>query len=251
MSNSAEGAHSGEGFDWRPIRLVVFDLDGTLYPQRPLRMRMAARLCWHAATRLDLSAIKVLRTYRRLRERFGEAETEGFESKLRAEVGAAHRLTPSEVGAIIETWIDEKPLALLRGYSRLPGLFAGIRRSGRKLAVLSDYPCAKKLAALGLSADRALAAEEVGFLKPHPAGLQRLMNEFGARPAETVLVGDRPERDGEAARRAGAKALILSRKSRAGWTTFSSYRDPVFDEFFETSSSVACLDMAGSAGPAV
>ena len=27
--------------DWDTIRLVVFDIDGTLYRQRPLRLRMA------------------------------------------------------------------------------------------------------------------------------------------------------------------------------------------------------------------
>jgi FMN phosphatase YigB (HAD superfamily) len=26
--------------DWRDIRLVAFDVDGTLYKQRPLRLRM-------------------------------------------------------------------------------------------------------------------------------------------------------------------------------------------------------------------
>ena len=27
--------------DWKDIRLVAFDVDGTLYRQRPLRLRMA------------------------------------------------------------------------------------------------------------------------------------------------------------------------------------------------------------------
>ena len=29
-------------FDWASVRLVAFDVDGTLYAQRALRLRMAA-----------------------------------------------------------------------------------------------------------------------------------------------------------------------------------------------------------------
>ena len=33
--------------DWASIRLVAFDVDGTLYRQRPLRLRMARDLAIH------------------------------------------------------------------------------------------------------------------------------------------------------------------------------------------------------------
>ena len=33
--------------DWDCIDLVVFDVDGTLYDQRALRIRMAWELCLH------------------------------------------------------------------------------------------------------------------------------------------------------------------------------------------------------------
>lgn len=50
----------------------------------------------------------------------------------------------------------------------------------------------------------------------------------GVTPSEAVLIGDRTEWDGEAARRAGAQALIRSSKPLAGWTSFASFSDPLF-----------------------
>jgi putative hydrolase of the HAD superfamily len=50
----------------------------------------------------------------------------------------------------------------------------------------------------------------------------------GVEPEQTVLIGDRAERDGMAARRAGAHALIRSDKPLPGWITFRRFDDPVF-----------------------
>ena len=69
---------------------------------------------------------------------------------------------------------------------------------------------------------------DVQRLKPHPHGLEVLIAQAGATPATTLLIGDRAERDGAAAMRAGAQALILSRKSRPGFRTFASYAAPLF-----------------------
>ena len=52
--------------DWRDIRLVAFDVDGTLYRQRPLRLRMARDMVLHTAAKCDLSAIGVVTAYRRI-----------------------------------------------------------------------------------------------------------------------------------------------------------------------------------------
>jgi putative hydrolase of the HAD superfamily len=94
---------------------------------------------------------------------------------------------------------------------------------------LSDYPSRTKIAALGLHADYHVSASDVGLLKPHPRGLQRLMELAGTAPEETLLIGDRLARDGEAARRAGCLCLLRSDKPIAGATTFKLFDDPLFD----------------------
>lgn len=221
------------GFDGSGIGLVVFDVDGTLYSHGPLRMAMARDLAVHAAARFDLQTPRIIESYRRAKEVHADAETPGFETVLLAEVAARHGVSAARVAAIVADWIETRPLPHLRR-ARIAGVaqvFDNIRRSGRHLAILSDYPAAAKLTALGLAADIVVAAgdADVGIMKPNPRGLQHIMAIAGAAPTATVLIGDRPERDGQAARRAGAAALIRRRQPAAGWQCFADFTDPLFN----------------------
>lgn len=218
--------------DWGTVALVVFDVDGTLYDQRALRWRMACELLGHAAWRLDLQVATVLRRYRRLREQFGQAEQPGFEARLVAATAAASGCTAPRVQAIVDEWILHRPLPFLARcrYPGLTDLFTGLRRSGRTVGVLSDYPAAAKLQALGLDADLVVSATDadVQALKPHPQGLECLMRRAGAGAAQTLVIGDRIDRDGRVARRVGARCLIRSATRAAGWQTFARFDEPLF-----------------------
>ena len=218
--------------DWNGLRLVVFDVDGTLYRQRPLRLRMARDLLWHALTRLDFSTLSVLRIYRHKREEMGDAKVENFDVHLVDETAAATGRSPEQVRAIVSQWIDRHPLPYLRAcrYAGLAELFDGLRRHGKTIGVLSDYPAVAKLAALELAADHVVTADDadVGVLKPHPRGLEALIRRAGATPATTLLIGDRAERDGLAARAAGARVLLLSSQPIDGWQTIVRYDDVLF-----------------------
>jgi len=213
--------------NWDAIRLVAFDVDGTLYEQRRLRARIALDLARHALSRRKLDTVLVLRTYRRIREQMGEHEVMDFDNALIDATAAATGWPGSEVRALVREWIDERPLPYLAAcrYPGLPELFSALRRRGKVIGVLSDYPVAAKLAALGLSADHAVYAgdRDVGVLKPHPRGLEVLMAAAGVEAHDTVLIGDRPSRDGLAARRAGAWPLIRSSSPMDGWPTFSRF----------------------------
>lgn len=218
--------------DWDGLRLVVFDVDGTLYRQRPLRLRMARDLLVHALIRLDLATLSVLRTYRRKREEMGDAQVEDFDARLVAETAATAGRSPEQVRAVVSQWIDRHPLPYLRAcrYAGLGELFAGLRRHGKTIGVLSDYPARAKLAALELTADHIVTADDadVGILKPHPRGLDTLIRRAGATPATTLLIGDRVERDGLAARAAGAHVLLRAARPIDGWQTVTRYDDPLF-----------------------
>ena len=218
-------------FDWRQIRLVAFDVDGTLYAQRPLRLRIAAALIAHSVRSVSNQTISVLKTYRKLRERLGDNETPDFDQVLVRMVAQHHHLDQDLVRGMVAEWMEERPLGFLARcrYPAAASLFERVRTSGRAVGVLSDYPAHAKLKAMGLEADYVVSAGEVGRLKPHPRGLQRLMELAEATPEETVLIGDRVERDGEAARRAGAVCLLRSKRRIEGVRTFTRFDDPVFD----------------------
>lgn len=219
--------------DWDRIKLVVFDVDGTLYSQQRLRLRMLCDMMVQAARARSLDVPLVIRAYRRIRERIAEREVADFDIALVAETSAATRLSIEEVRAIVDEWIERRPLPYLAAclYPGVATLFAGLRRRGKIVGVLSDYPAAAKLDALGLTASHVVCASDrgVAILKPNPRGLQVVMEAAGVAPAETMLIGDRPDRDGVAAMRAGVRPLLRSVKPIAGWQTFAGFDDPLFD----------------------
>jgi putative hydrolase of the HAD superfamily len=223
--------------DWDNIELVAFDVDGTLYRHGPLRLRMAQEILLHALSNWSFETIAVLRTYRRIRERLGDQEVPDFEHALIAETAAATDHSPDTVRAVVTEWIEQRPLRHLAGcrYPSLPEFFAGLRRKGKVIGILSDYPATAKLDALGLAADHVVSAGDkgIGLLKPHPRGLEALIAAAGASAQATLLIGDRAERDGLVARRAGARVLIRSSKAIEGWQTFAGFDDPLFAPLLE------------------
>lgn len=214
------------------VTFVVFDVDGTLYRQRPLRLRMARDLLRYTLVHRDTVPLRVLRAYRGRREALADAETPGFDNLARAAAAQACRVDRARVDAIVSEWMDHRPLPYLSGlrYPGLDKLFDDLRASGRKIGVLSDFPARDKLAALGLSADVIVSATdaEVGLGKPHPRGLQHAMALAGAAPEQTLLIGDRWERDGLAAQRAGAQVLIrATRPLPADRPRLADFQDPL------------------------
>jgi FMN phosphatase YigB (HAD superfamily) len=219
--------------DWRDIRLVAFDVDGTLYRQRPLRLRMGRDMVLHTVAKCDLNAISIVSAYRRIRERLAAEEVADFDRVLIAETARATSRSPESVRAIISEWIETRPLRYLRGclFSGVPQLFAGLQRAGKTIGIFSDYPATEKLAALGLAAHHVVAASDVGLLKPHARGLHSLMAAAGATARETVFIGDRADRDGVAGQRAGVRILIRSSKPIGAFQTFKTFHDPLFNPF--------------------
>ena len=217
--------------DWRPIQLVAFDVDGTLYAQKPLRLRMMVALAAHTLRRRSLRDLAVLRSYRTLREEIGSAEVEDFDNVLLAQVARRHKLDTHSVRGIVSEWMEERPLRHLSAcrYPLVDQLFDRARQSGRSVGILSDYPTSAKVQALGLHADYLVSASDVGLLKPHPRGLKRLMELAGTTPEQTILIGDRADRDAAAAQRAGCACLLRSSKPVPGAITFARFDDPIFD----------------------
>lgn len=192
---------------------VVFDVDGTLYEAGPLRRRMALELLSHTLPRpWRLGLLRRLQTFRRHRELISERELVGA-SRLQYELPAAELgVSPELIRAEVTEWIESRPLRHLSN-CRVPGVrrfFAYLGSSGVPIAVLSDYPAAEKLRALGLEASVVVCGvdAEVDRLKPHPAGLEALLERLDAAADRCLLIGDRDDRDGECARRAGVECLL-------------------------------------------
>ncbi len=168
----------------RRFRLVVFDLDGTLVDSsRDLADAVNATLARLAPGAGPLPQ----ETVRRF---IGNGAARLVERSL-AEVGL-----PRPVPEVLPLFLEESRARLL-ATTRLYDGVAGVLRalSGCTLAVLTNKPgdmSRALLDGLGVGAlfARVYGGGDLPGRKPDPVGLQRLMEEFGASPAETVLVGD-------------------------------------------------------------
>ncbi len=189
----------------------LFDLDGTLYRQLPLRLEMAARLLIHYFSRpWRLSELLMIREYRAAREKFFLSDEENF-----ARLERKYKLPASE---IINEWMIERALPAVRRWRREKILRAieDHRRAGGLAIVYSDYPVEEKLRAMGLTVDHEFWSGDpiIDCLKPEARGLNNVIGRLRLLRAEILYVGDRDDRDGECARRAGVAYLDVKEFER-------------------------------------
>jgi FMN phosphatase YigB (HAD superfamily) len=208
----------------KPWRAVLFDVDGTLYSQKPLRLRMAAELLLAGPLRgrLVTPDLKVLQRYRKLRETLRDGRPEGM-SLAEAEYAVPARALGvglERVREVVEEWIHRRPLRYLAGVRR-KGLQAGLQRlreAGLRVGVFSDHRIGHKLEALGVHdlVDGAWDATdaEIDAFKPDPRGFEVCCERLGVPCDEAVYVGDRVEVDLEGARAAGMACLLIGGKAR-------------------------------------
>jgi HAD superfamily hydrolase (TIGR01509 family) len=219
--------------DWDELRLIVFDVDGTLYDQRRLRLRMLAELLRASLGGASLEPILTLRQFRRTREALAASPGENFLEAQYELVAARRGLRAEDVRSLVAEWMYERPLPFLPACRR-PGvesLFQSLRRAGKRIGIFSDYPAHDKLNALGLRADFLVSAtdDDVARPKPDPTGLLKLMRAAQVEPRQTLMVGDRAERDWEAARCSNVGSIILAPRPIPGVPCFSGFHDPVFE----------------------
>jgi len=229
--------------DWNAIDLVVFDVDGTLYDQKRMRLVMLRRLLAATLRERSLRTLGVLRTFRQVRESLGDEEAAGFMQLQYSRTAERHGCTAQEVEALTHEWMEQRPLDRIGGcrYPHLDTLFDALHAAGKRVAVLSDYPAVDKLRALGLQADPVVCATdaEIARLKPDPHGLQTVLRRTGVPAGRALMIGDRFDRDGAVARRCGVRALIRSREPHPDFETFRRYDDPVFQPLLSPAMAVA------------
>jgi len=174
-----------------------------------------------------IRSARLIWTFRRHYERFA---VEGTGDRAAGYVLAASQLGISvkRVQEVIEDWMLVVPLRYIRAcrFPFVAEFMSELRRRSIKIGVLSDYPSERKLCALELNAEAVIDAgsEEVAAPKPHPKGLLMICEQFEVEPSNVLFIGDREDRDAEAARRAGAHYLLKTAHRPYG-PYFSSYQD--------------------------
>lgn len=209
--------------------VYVFDLDGTLYYQKPFRIRMLLYLLTYGMTHLGkIGEFFLLKEYRSVREKWDECISDHIGKQLDRElpledlqyayVAKKNKVETQRVKDAVQFFMMEVPLGILPGF-RDPitcNWIRSLRESGKKVIVYSDYPVKDKLECFGLMVDGMYtsADEKIGCMKPDPKGLQVIMTEWRVDKERIVMIGDRYEKDGLAAEENGIDYLILSSRKK-------------------------------------
>ncbi len=200
-------------------RAWLVDLDGTLYRPGPVKLLMGAELALLGPR--HLGAIRAFRhEHEALRAEAHAGAQAGGDSPFGVQLERAARargMPVEELERIVREWMVQRPGKWIRRFRRVQLLaeIASFRAGGGRTALVSDYPATEKLAALGATSwfEVVVSNGEPGGprrLKPDPDGYRRAAEQLGVEPAECLVLGDRDDADGEAARRAGMDFRLVS-----------------------------------------
>lgn len=210
---------------------IIFDVDGTMYRQFPVRARMAMRLLVYCAARPleGATTLRLIRAYRKSQESLRDTGSSDDQLRLACERAC---VDPAWGSTCVASWVHERPLDLI-SRAMYPDLLPFLERAARRglrLAVFSDYPAESKLRALqiGNLFDCVLDASDprVRKFKPAPNGIVAVLTRLEIQPRRALYIGDRPSVDGQAACRAGVRCVIIGCPLRCcgvGWRGVPDY----------------------------
>lgn len=183
----------------RKIRLVIFDLDGTLVDAYPA----------------------ITSSFNFTMQKFGYPRKDALTIRRAVGWGDRNLLKPfvkkSDLDLALATYRRHHRVSLIK-YSRLfPGvksLLARLKAKGYRLAVASNRPTNFSLILirhlkLGAFFDYVLCADKLKHGKPYPDILRKIMRRFKLNPSQAAYVGDMAI-DAQAGRRAGVRTFMLT-----------------------------------------
>jgi putative hydrolase of the HAD superfamily len=190
---------------------VAFDLDGTLYPNYRLNIRIIPfipeelPLIWamgKARTRIRANPEAYPQTG------FYETQARLMAEFLKADPEAVLKKTTA---LIYRGW--EPFFTRIAPFPHVRETLEVLGKEGFKLGLLSDFPPEVKLANMGLDGywDAVLCSETTGRLKPHPLPFLELARRMEMPPERILYVGNSVRYDVTGAKGAGMKAALTSR----------------------------------------
>lgn len=211
------------------IKAVAFDIDGTLYPQSSLYVRLLPYIIRHLRFYIHYN-----RARRIMHKTAPLPDFYEYQARLFAETyGCSALRARAMIRAVAYDGL--KPyFQRIRPFRNLLETFQKLHDEGYKIALLSDFPPAQKNETWGVLpyCDVVLGSEETGALKPskYPFGI--LANALNLEPGQILYVGNSVRFDVRGANNAGMKSAliapplkrILCKKTKEADISFSSYR---------------------------
>lgn len=205
------------------IRAVAFDVDGTLYPKRAYFLRMALAGLLHPLFSWAYNRARV-----RYRKEQAATPTvpetrEGYKRRmgmLLADIlhqqGRETALVEKMERVFYHSWeILYRHVPQRRG---MRAVVKALKEKGYTIAVMSDFPLACKLEALGIApyVDVAFSTEDIGYLKPDRRTFIHLLSCIGLPPEAVLYVGDSYPKDVLGAKGSGMHTCLIGQAERKG-----------------------------------
>lgn len=205
---------------WKNVKLIIFDVDGTLYNQKALRKVMLRKLLRYYLLRpWKYNELLIIRSFRREREKRAGFIGEDLSNEQYIWCSNQLDVDLDLVKKVINKWIFTLPNRYLKScmYPGVRELFDNLRHAGIQTAIYSDYDSRDKLKEMQLETDLQVCStdSDVNAFKPEPKGIQLILNKLNIRKNDCLFIGDRIELDGICATNAGVEFLLVDKKGNA------------------------------------
>ena len=210
--------------DWENLKVMILDVDGTLYNQSRLRTRMSfALLKYYLVRPLQIKDLLILYFFRSERKKRAGYCSNNLENEQYQWCAAKVDVPLERIKKVVSKWMFEFPNPYLYD-CRYPEVYPFLQLAKKhkiKIAVYSDYRADDKLKELRIVADLIIASTdiEVNCLKPKPTALFHIMQIFEVHPEQCVYIGDRDELDGICAAQAKIRYLNINTYKAGGLYT--------------------------------
>lgn len=210
------------------IKVVAFDIDGTLYEEKKLNSRIIFHFLAHLRFFSHYGLARVDLRKRDDYENFTAAQAEMMAKRLHC--------TPEQAQAKLDKIVYVGLRKYFKRFDCAKGsreLIIRLKEAGVKIALLSDFPPEQKGDIWGLKpyCDLLLGSEEVGALKPSPKAFLVMAERFGVSTSEIFYIGNNHKYDVVGPKKIGMRAgwiispvkAFLGKKSDVADFTFSKF----------------------------
>lgn len=212
--------------DLSQIKLVVFDLDGTLYDRKQIKGMLIKK---------HLFSLRKLSKYNKIRKHALVGCDYNSFADLQSQTAT---LLANNNGAIIpvwKNWLAQKfyptfyaSFPKIKPATGVNELFNHIASCGVKIAVVSDYGKVedrlKDLKIDSLLVDFCWGLEEDGLLKPNVKVGTTLLEKFNLKASQLLFIGDREDTDEQLALDMGAEFLGVyfgnKKSKKSSWNSW-------------------------------
>ena len=184
------------------IKVIVFDVDGTLYNLNLMRFLILIELFFSLLIfNISLKELIILKKYREERELMSNLSLKDLKNKHFDIIANNLKIDRSTLVKIIIEWIYKRPLKylIIVRNIKLKKTIEKYKKDGLDIYFYSDYPLYHKMKKMKYNFNSNLYWSsldyEISSFKPNPFFLFFLQKKYNYNKDEILFVGDRVDRD--------------------------------------------------------